>query len=70
MSKIEKIVRFRWDGSGWRCEDSQQDVLGDVVCSMTTGEWRFLSLGSVLLDRQMCRDIADFLDQLNKKGLK
>lgn len=61
-------MRFRQDTSSWRCEDSEANVLGDVVQNQTTGKFRFLSLGSVFLDGYMCHDITDFLRQLNKEG--
>jgi len=51
----------------WRCHDSEDNVLGDVVKNRSTGEWRFLTLGSVFLDARISLDIADFLDQLNKE---
>ena len=60
-------IRFRRDASSWRCEDSEANVLGDVVQNQTTGQFRFLSLGSVFLDTYMCRDIAYFLGELNKE---
>ena len=60
-------IRFKGDAALWRCHDSEDNVLGDVVKNHSTGEWRFLSLGSVFLDARISLDIADFLDQLNKE---
>ena len=63
-------IQFRQDVASWRCEDSDGHVLGDIVQNHSTGEWRFLTLGSVFLDARMCRDIAYFLGELTKKGSK
>ena len=59
-------IRFRREGPTWRCYQ-EGDVLGDVVKNHSTGEWHFLTLGSVFLDARISLDIADFLDQLNKE---
>jgi len=61
-------IQFRQDVASWRCEDSDGHVLGDIVQNQTRGAWRFLSIGSLLFDTYMCRDIAEFLDELNKEG--
>ena len=63
-------IRFKRAAAAWWCHDSEDNVLGDVVKNHSTGEWRFLTLGSVFLDARMCRDIAYFLGELTKKGSK
>ena len=68
MKTKYETMKFKREDRTWRCTGRDGDVLGDVVQNMDTGEWRFLSLGSIFLDGQICRDIADFLEQLNKEG--
>ena len=68
MKTEYETIKFNRENQAWRCTDREGNVLGNVVQNMTTGEWRFLSLGSIFIDAQMCPDIADFLGQLNKEG--
>ena len=68
MKTKYETIKLKRDFRAWRCTDRDGNVLGDVVQNMDTGEWRFLSLGSIFIDGPMCPDIADFLDQLNKEG--
>ena len=55
-------------GHVWRCYDLTQRLIGIVMFDSKTTSWD-LSIEDcgVVLTSVICRDIADFLDQLNKE---
>ena len=64
--EFEKLEEL--NGTIWRCRNRYETILGYMVYVHKWSEWEFQPEPDTGYTIACCRDIADFLDQLNKEG--